>query len=151
MLDALQKFFRDEVAPDAEGVDETRRLQVATCALMLEIAWADDSFSDAERETVSALVRDRFGLDAAAADRLLDMARLKRDESTDLYGFTHLIKDGLSRPERLRVLESLWRVVYSDGVLEAHEDALVHKLAKLLGLRHEETIALKLRVRDAAS
>ncbi len=151
MLDALRKFFQEEVAPDAPGVDDDRRLQVATCALMLEIAWADDSFSDVERETVTALVRNRFGLDAAAADRLLDLARRERDESTDLYGFTRLIKDGLPRPERLRVLDSLWRVVYSDGVLEAHEDALVHKLAKLLGLRHDETIALKIRARDAAS
>jgi uncharacterized tellurite resistance protein B-like protein len=39
-------------------------------------------------------------------------------------------------------------VVYSDGVLDAHEDALVHKLSKLLGLKHEEAIALKLRARD---
>ena len=150
MLDTLRKFFSEEVSPDAEGVDDTRRLQVATCALMLEIAWADDDFSEVERETVTSLVRDRFDLDEAAVARLFDLARRERDARTDLYGFTRLIREELPRPERLRVLESLWRVVFSDGVLEAHEDALVHKLAKLLGLRHDEAIALKIRARDTS-
>ncbi|MBC8422867.1 TerB family tellurite resistance protein [bacterium] len=150
MLEAIRKFFQDEVAPtDGEGVDE-HRLQVATCALMLEIAWADETFSDEERDSVAALMRDRFDLDASAAETLLDLARSERDQSTDLYQFTRLIKDELPRQERLRVLEALWTVVYSDGVLEAHEDAMVHKLARLLGLKHEEAIALKLRARDLA-
>jgi uncharacterized tellurite resistance protein B-like protein len=150
MLDAVRKFFQDEVAPTAgEGVDE-HRLQVATCALMLEIAWADETFSDEERDSVATLVRDRFDMDASAAETLLDLARSERDQSTDLYQFTRLIKDELPRRERLRVLEALWIVVYSDGVLEAHEDAMVHKLARLLGLKHEEAIALKLRARNKA-
>jgi len=149
MLDAFRKFFQDEVAPtDGDGIDESR-LQVATCALMLEIAWADESFSDEERDSVATLMRDRFDLDASSAETLLDLARRERDQSTDLYQFTHLIKDELPRRERLRVLEALWIVVYSDGVLEAHEDAMVHKLARLFGLKHEEAIALKLRARDA--
>ena len=150
MLDSIRKFFQDEVAPTEEAGSDERRIQVATCALMLEIAWADEAFSDQEREMVETLVRSRFGLDEAAATTLLDLAKTVREDSTDLYQFTRLIKDELPRRERLRVLETLWIVVYSDGVLEAHEDALVHKLARLLGLKHEEAIALKLRARDAA-
>jgi len=151
VLDAIRKFFQEQAAPTgAPDDDVAQRLRVSTCALLLEIAWADDDFSDAERDTVAALVRQRFGLDATAADTLLDLARRERARSTDLYQFTRLIRERLPRPERLRVLEGLWRVVYSDGVLEAHEDALVHKLTRLLGLKHEEAIALKLRARDAA-
>ena len=38
-------------------------------------------------------------------------------------------------------------MVYSDQVLEAHEDALMHKMGTLLGVRHEELMAVKLRVK----
>lgn len=152
MIDAIRKLFRDEVAaPEATAGDDARGVRVATCALLLEIAWADEDFSDAERDAVAALVRERFDLDGPATASLLDLARRERERSTDLYQFTRLIREDLPRPDRLRILEALWRVVYSDGVLEAHEDALVHKLTRLLGLKHEEAIALKLRARDATS
>jgi len=149
LLDAIRKLFQDEAAPTGRSDDDVEhRIRVSTCALLLEIAWADEDFGDEERATVAALVRKRFDLDAASTDTLLDLARREREQSTDLYQFTRLIREQLPRPERLRVLEALWRVIYSDGVLDAHEDALAHKLSNLLGLRHEETIALKLRARD---
>ena len=150
MLDAIRKIFQEEVAPSGKpGDDDERRIQVSTCALLLEIAWADEDFSDEERNEVASLVQKRFALDDAAVSALLDLARRERERSTDLYQFTRLIRERLPRPERLRILEALWLVVYSDGVLEAHEDALVHKLTRLLGLKHEEAIALKLRARDS--
>ena len=149
MLDAIRKLFQDEAAPTGRPDDDVEhRIRLSTCALLLEIAWADEDFGDEERDAVAALVRERFDLDEAATDTLLDLARRERERSTDLYQFTRLIREELPRKERLRVLEALWRVVYSDGVLDAHEDALVHKLSKLLGLKHEETNALKLRARD---
>ena len=150
MFDSFREFFQEEVSPDtAAGADE-HRLQLATCALLLEIAWADDAFSEDERKTVAAVVRRRFGLGDAAAATLIELARQERKRSTDLYQFTRLIREKLPRPERLQILESLWTVVYSDGVFDAHEDALVYKLTRLLGLKHQEAIALKLHARDAA-
>ena len=152
MLDAIRKLFQDEAAPSAKPDDDVEhRIQVSTCALLLEIAWADEDFSDEERAVVASLVREMFALDEASLASLLDLARRERERSTDLYQFTRLIRERLPRHERLRILEALWRVVYSDGVLEAHEDALVHKLTRLLGLKHEEAIALKMRARDATA
>ena len=90
-----------------------------------------------------------MGLCLAAA--LLMVADQERRQSTDLYQFTRLIEDQFDRAEKLAVLEELWRVVYSDGQLEAHEDALLHKLCTLLGLKHQELIALKLRVKGRGS
>ena len=152
MLDALRRFFDEEVASGAaDGADDTLRLRKATCALLLEIAWADDDFGPEERHVVETLVRERFGLDGPAAAELMALAEKERARSTDYYQFTRLMREELSREERLDILRMLWTVVYSDGVLEAHEDALVHKLTRLLGLKHQETIAMKLRARDSAS
>jgi uncharacterized tellurite resistance protein B-like protein len=44
------------------------------------------------------------------------------------------------------VIETVWRVVYSDGILDKHEDYLVHKLADLLHLKHSELIDAKLKI-----
>jgi uncharacterized tellurite resistance protein B-like protein len=151
MLEGIARFFRSsmdpEAAPDGEG---RRRERVAICALLLEVSHADEEFSAAERDVVLSLVRERFGLDRAEAEELIRLALAERRQSTDLYQFTRLVDDTFTRAQKLTLLEELWRVVYADGQLEAHEDALMHKLANLLGLKHRELIALKLRVKDAS-
>ena len=148
MLEAINRFFADRLAPEpAVATSDDVRLQVATCALLLEVAHADDEFSEAEQITIVSLLRQRFGITQAEADRLLSLAQQEYDDATDLYQFARLINQHYSHREKLTVLEQLWQVVYSDGQLEAHEDALLHKLASVLGLRHEELIALKLRVK----
>jgi uncharacterized tellurite resistance protein B-like protein len=149
MIDSISNFFRNQMTPtgDSETASE-HRLQVATCALLLETAHADEDFSADEQDMVRNLVRNEFQLTSDETDELIALADKERQQSTDLYQFTRLIADNYTRSQKLVVLESLWRVVYSDGQLEAHEDALMHKLAKLLGLKHNEMIALKLRVKS---
>jgi uncharacterized tellurite resistance protein B-like protein len=147
MLSPLSRFFKDTMAPSGDRDEDQDRLQVATCALLLEAAHADQDFSGDERELIVELVGRRFGLDAARTTELLQVADSDRRKSGDLYQFARLINESFTRPRKLAVLELLWQVVYSDGVLESHEDALMHKMGNLLGVRLEELMALKLKVK----
>jgi uncharacterized tellurite resistance protein B-like protein len=147
MFDAINKFFQERLAPSGTETDDERRLQVATCVLLLEAAHADDDFSEAERTTIGELVARRFGLEQAEASELVALAEMERSTGDYLFQFSRLVNESYTRPRKLAILELLWEVVYSDGVLEAHEDALMHKLGTLLGVRHEELMAVKVRVR----
>jgi len=148
MFDALRKLFEAQPAAREAGAPEAqRRLAVATCALLLEAAQADDEFSPDERDLVTALVKERFGLAGADLEELLELAESRRQRSAGLYEFTRLIGEHTGHAGKLEILELLWRVVYRDGRLEAREDALMHKLARLLELPHGDLIALKLRVK----
>ena len=148
MLDALRIYLRRATSPaEATPADRERGLAVATCALLLAAANADDDFSAPERALVADLVRERFGVAGEELDRLLAQAEERRQRSIDLFEFTRVITENYERDGRLAILELLWRVVYSDGRLEAHEDALLHKLAHLLELRQDELIGLKLKVK----
>ena len=151
MIEAIKRFFeervQDRIDPGAAQAAAISANSIATCALLLEVAHADDEFSAEEQETIVGLVRAEFGLSPAEAGELIALAEEERRESTDLFQFTRLIGKDLDRSGKLAVVESLWRVVYSDGTLEAHEDALLHKLGRLLDLRHNDLIALKLKVK----
>jgi uncharacterized tellurite resistance protein B-like protein len=148
LLEALRNYLRRAAGtPEASAEDRERALAVATCALLLAVANADDEFDEGEREMVAGMVRERFGVAGPELDELLALAEERRQSSIDLFEFTRLITESYDRDGRLAILELLWRVVYSDGRLEAHEDALLHKLAYLLGLRQDELIALKLKVK----
>ena len=147
MFDAISKFFEDKIGAQAEGMDEERQLQVATCVLLLEVAHADEEFTAQERETIDTVVGRRFGLDREQTRQLLDLADDQRRQEEDLYGFSRLLNETYSRPRKLAILDLLWEVVFSDGVLEEHEDALMHKMGNLLGVRHQELMAVKVQVK----
>jgi uncharacterized tellurite resistance protein B-like protein len=80
------------------------------------------------------------------AKELLMLAEEVRSDSFDLQQFTSQINQNFDRAEKLEVMETLWRIIYADGVLDKFEDALARQLAALLRLSHREAIDLKLKV-----
>lgn len=147
MFKSFNQMFKNLTAEDGAVEDDQHRLRVATCVLLLEVAHADDEFSTEERAKIDGMIGARFKLDDSETQDLLELAEKERKAGGDLFQFARLVNESYSRARRLAIVELLWEVVYSDGVLEAHEDALMHKLGTLLGVRHEELMAVKLSVR----
>ena len=137
MLDAIRTFFaRNDPAPAAaEGDAESRRLQLAASALLLEIAHADNAFSDEERLHIEGALVRHFAVDPDAARELIDLAQRERAEAVDLFQFGRVIRDAYDEGQRLLLAEIMWGVVHADGRLSRHEDLLMQRLAKLLDLR----------------
>jgi uncharacterized tellurite resistance protein B-like protein len=146
VFNQLQKIFQGTLGTGANAQDEATRLRLATAVLLLEAAYADSEFADDERIAVTNVLSKRFALDDAGASELLAAAQQARWESGDLYQFARQLNDSFPLPRKLAVAELLWEIVYSDGTLEAHEDALMHKLGNLLGIRLEDMMALKRKV-----
>jgi len=136
MFEALKSLFaKHSPAAAAGAADPDRALKVAACALLLEMAHADDEFTQAEREHIEALVARHFALDEDTAREILAAAERERRDATDLHQLTSVINRHYDEGQRLLLSELLWRVVYADGKLSEHEDYLAQKLASLLDLR----------------
>ncbi len=151
MFDALNRFFSEKVAPSSNEAEDARRLRIATSVLLLEIAHADDEFSDEERESIAGILGRRFNLDDQQTEELIALAEQERQQSESLFEFAQLINEHFTHGRKLAVIQLLWQVVFEDGILEAHEDALMHKVGKFLGVRHEELMALKIQVKRSQS
>jgi uncharacterized tellurite resistance protein B-like protein len=110
-------------------------LPVAACALLLELAHADDEFSGEERRHIQEALARHFGLGAEAAAELMTLAQDRLGQATDLHQFTSVLAKQYDEGQRMVLAEVLWRVVYADGKLSQHESYLMRKLANLLDLR----------------
>ncbi len=141
----LDLFAAKEEAPE---IPEDERLQLATCVVLLEVAGADNEFSQEECQRILAALRERFDLSQDEAEELIKTAEQRRDETFDLWQFTNQINESCTKEEKLQVIEEVWRVIYADNTLDGHEDYLVHKLAKLLNLTHPQLIDAKMKVRE---
>lgn len=131
--------------PASPGESFTR-VQVATCALLLEVAHSDGSYQVVEERIVHDLLGGMFSLPMDTITELVDFARDHQRSSTDLYQFAREINAHFSTEEKLTVMEGVWRLIYADGTLDKFEDAIARQLATLLRLSHKEAIACKVRV-----
>jgi uncharacterized tellurite resistance protein B-like protein len=141
MLDNIRSFFartvgRPQTVP-AEPSQETesQKLRIAACALLLELAHADEEFTADERRHIEEALARHFDLTHEMAAELIELAEQERREATDLFQFTSLINARYDEGQRMVLAEVLWRVVLADGELSRHEDYLMRKLASLLELR----------------
>jgi len=124
------------------------KVQVATCALLLEVAHSDGHYQAVEARIVHDLLAEKFNLSAAAVAELVDYSHQHREDSTDLFQFAREINAHFTREEKADVMEGIWRVIYADGTLDKFEDALARQLATLLRLDHKDVIERKLKVLD---
>lgn len=135
MLDALKKFFDQRLAGAESGHDEDERahaLQLATAALLVEMKRADGADAPADDVEMRAVLSRHFALGETELERLVNLAHERADHAVSLHDFTRLIHAHFSDEQKAAVVEMLWRVAYADGRVDAHEEALVRKVADLL-------------------
>lgn len=143
-LDAIRRFFSSRISGPAEEPAQDR-VTIAACALLLEIAHAEAGLGEDERRRIERAARE-MGVAPEDLREVLRLAEEERRESVDLYQFTRLVAENFSRDERLRLLEAIWGVVYSDGALTAVEGQLARRVAELLGFQHPEVQSVREKV-----
>jgi uncharacterized tellurite resistance protein B-like protein len=152
MLNSFRRFideFLTANGPEATPQAHEHQLQLATAALLMEMAQADFAEAPAERDHVLALLQREFALSAHEAERIAGLGADAAKAAVSLYDFTRTLDQALSTEDKVRIIEMLWQVAYADGALDKYEEHLLRKLADLLHLTHRQLIQAKHRVLQA--
>jgi len=134
MLASLKDLF-DRLLPPLPGSDPQaveHALRLATAVMLVEVMRADASFHPGEREAVRAALRESFALTEDEVLRLAELAEQTAQQATDLFSFTSRINERFEMPQKLRMVEHMWRVAYADGHLSEHERHVLWRIADLL-------------------
>jgi uncharacterized tellurite resistance protein B-like protein len=149
MLNSIRDFFDRHIGA-APAPNERHTLELATAALLIEVARIDQGANPDERTAVLRAVREKFELSHDEAERLIALADEEMKQASDYFQFTSLINRHFTQEQKQRVIELMWRVAYSDAHLSAHENHLMRKVADLLHVSHGDYIAAKMRAQGAA-
>ena len=148
MLARIRQFF-DRLSGDHDANDiGEEEIRLAVAALLYHVVAVDGVVSDAERTTLTDLLKTRFDLDPTATELLVHAAETADAEAVDLYSFTSVLKQRLEVADRERIIEMMWRLVYADGSAHEFEDNVVWRVAELLAVPSQVRIRLKQTVRD---
>lgn len=153
MLNTLKDLF-ESLRPPAAGSDPQateHALQLATAVMLVEVMRADTSFHEGEREAVLHALHDKFGLTTDEAQRLAELAETTARDATDLFSFTSRINDHFDMPQKLRMIEHMWRVAYADGHLSAHERHVMWRIADLLHVPQGAYVHARMRAEQQAA
>lgn len=146
MFARIFSMVRGEVAVTTiVGHDD---VQLAVGALLAEAALRDDVFEEVERATIERILAQRFDLTPQATAELMQAAVQANAGSVELFSFVRRLIRDMDEDARVNVIEMLWEVAYADGVLDAHEDAMIRKVAGLLYVSDIARGAARRRVRE---
>lgn len=142
----LKKLWQILTANGTEETASVDRIPLAAAVLLLEVAHSDGTFHPSEEELLGILLKEHFEVTDESLGDLLELAETTRNNSFDLHQFTKEINKAFSQPEKERIIEAVWQLVYADGRLDRYEDALMRQLGTLIGLSHRQLIDAKLKV-----
>jgi uncharacterized tellurite resistance protein B-like protein len=146
MFNQIKLFFEQHLALSAPDMSE-QQLQIATAALFLEMMLIDDKIDPKEQALIFSLLQQHFSLTAEQTSALVALAEQHRKQATDYFQFTSLINREYSLEQKVRLVESLWKIAFIDGVLDMNEEYLVRKIAELLYVPHVDFIMVKNQVK----
>ncbi|MBL4606408.1 MAG: TerB family tellurite resistance protein [Pseudomonadales bacterium] len=145
MLKNIRKLFIRNPSKILTEEEKTQRLQVATAALLFEIARADLEISALEKDKIRTSLSKHFNLSSEILDQIIQQAETEVEQSISLHQFTKLIHDNYSLEEKKEIIYFLWAVAYCDEELDMYEESLIRKIADLLYIPHQDFIKAKLR------
>lgn len=141
MISLLRKLFDGPEPEDAAGARHRREL--ATAALLLEVARADFEDSPEEVEAVSSILERELNLTPTEVTAALEAAGETVDTATSLYEFTRVINDHCDGDERIDLIAAMWRVACADGRIDKYEEHLIRRVADLTYVAHADYIRCK--------
>ncbi len=154
MFEYLRKIFTDNQTPinlspvNSSSESKNQKIEIAACALFIEIAKADGEFTDEERKFIISEMKSTFNLDDDYVNDLILLAEQRVKESVSLYEFTGVINTTFTFEEKIELIESLWKLIYKDEKLNQYEDHLIKRIAATINIEHKQIINAKLWVKE---
>ena len=122
------------------------RKSILITALLIHAAKIDDNYTIKEKEIIKKALIDLKLIEPNEFDRLLNKAEIKEQDSNQIIEFTKEIKK-TPMEFRLKVIEILWKIIYSDDVVDNYESNLIRRICGLIYVSDKESGEIKLKAK----
>ena len=105
----------------------------------------DENYTDVEKKIIKKALININNISSDQADSFITLAEKKENESNQIVEFTREIKK-YSMEYRLKIIEVIWEIVYSDGISDSYETSLIRRICGLLYISDKENGVIKTKV-----
>ena len=138
----FKRFFNKE----NKKKDNNKNILIA--ALLIHAAKIDDNYTNVEKEIIKKALIDLNLVKMDEAEKLLKIAEEKEKQSNQIVEFTKEIKKN-PVTFRLKIVEILWKIVYSDSASDSYESNLIRRVCGLLYISDKDSGIIKEKIRNS--
>ena len=122
---------------------------IKVCALLIHAAKIDENFTDYEEEIIKKTLLE---LGSAQEDlfQIIKEAKIIEENSNQILDFTREVKN-LPEDNKIKIIEALWSIIYSNKDADIYEANLMRRLAGLLYIDNKTMGDIKERVKNLNS
>ena len=118
-------------------------------ALLIHAAKIDENYSQKEQEIIKKTLME-IGANNENLEKIINNAQKIEENSNQILDFTKQIKI-MSNKNKIKIIETLWRIVYSNEVADIYETSLMRRLAGLLYIDSKTMGDIKKRIKKEIS
>jgi len=128
-------------------VNNSGNKNILIAALLIHAAKIDEKYTDIEKNIIKKALMDFNSINADEAEKLIILAEKKEEEQNQIIEFTKEIKK-YSMESRLKIIEIIWKIVYSDGTSDIYESNLIRRICGLLYISGKDSGIIKTKVEN---
>ena len=129
-----------------KSTDNINYKKILIAALLIHAAKIDENYTENEKNIIKKALIELDEIDSKKADEIMVLAEKKEKESNQIVEFTQKIKKE-DMKFKLKIIEILWKIVYSDGTNDNYESNLIRRVCGLLYISDKENGIIKLKVK----
>ena len=111
-------------------LDNEKNFLVQTCALLIHAAKIDENYTENEEEIIKKTLLE-LGVKKEAINQTIKDAKSIEQNSNQILDFTREVKN-LSETDKIKIIEAMWSIIYSNNEADIYETNLMRRLAGLL-------------------
>ena len=116
------------------------------CALLIHAAKIDENYTDKEEEIIKKTLNE-LGLENDNISKTIEEAKIIEKSSNHILDFTREVKN-LPEEDKIKILESLWSIIYSNNDADIYETNLMRRLAGLLYIDNKTMGDIKEKIKQ---
>ena len=116
------------------------------CALLIHAAKIDENYTDKEEEIIKKTLNE-LGIENENVTKTIEEAKIIEESSNQILDFTQEVK-GLPEQDKIKIIESLWSIIYSNKDADIYETNLMRRLAGLLYIDNKTMGDIKEKIKQ---
>jgi len=113
-----------------QETESKKDFSIKICALLIHVAKIDEDYSIDEEEIIKKTLLE-LGLARDNLLQIIEEAKLIEKDSNQILDFTREAKS-LNEEDKIKIVEALWKIIYSNKNADIYETNLMRRLAGLL-------------------
>ena len=128
-----------------DSTETEKNFLVKTCALLIHAAKIDENYTEKEEEIIKKTLLE-LNAKKETITQIIKDAKSIEENSNQILDFTREVKN-LPENDKIKIIEALWSIIYSNNEADIYEANLMRRLAGLLYIDSSKMGDIKERIK----